>query len=70
KTLLFFFILLVTMFLSLVVQHFIGPLPSFGARVLIMPFVMFYGALARPTWGMLGLAFAGGLMWDSLHVQT
>lgn len=70
KTLLFFLILLVTMFLSLVVQHFIGPLPSFGARVLIMPIVMFYGALALPTWGMLGLAFAGGLMWDCLHVQT
>lgn len=65
----FFLILLVAMFLSLVVQHFIGPLPTMGARVLLMPIVMFYGALALPTWGMLALAFAGGLMWDALHVQ-
>jgi hypothetical protein len=65
----FFLILLVLMFLSLVVQHFIGPLPNLGARVLLMPIVMFYGALALPTWGMLAMAFAGGLMWDSLHVQ-
>ena len=65
----FFLILLVAMFLSLVVQHFIGPLPTIGARVMLMPIVMFYGALAMPTWGMLALAFAGGLMWDCLHVQ-
>jgi hypothetical protein len=66
----FFLILLVAMFFSLVVQHFIGPLPIFGARVLLMPIVLFYGALAMPTPGMLGLAFAGGLMWDALHIQT
>ncbi len=65
----FFFVLLVTMFFSLVVQHFIGPLPQFGARVLLMPIVMFYGALALPHWGMLGLALAGGLMWDALSTQ-
>jgi hypothetical protein len=65
----FFLILLVAMFFSLVVQHYIGPLPSVGARVMLMPIVMFYGALALPTWGMLGLAFAGGMMWDALHVR-
>ena len=65
----FFLILLVAMFLSLVVQHYIGPLPTIGARVMLMPIVMFYGALAMPTWGMLALSFAGGLMWDALHVQ-
>ena len=65
----FFVILLVSMFVSLVVQHFIGPLPSFGARVMLMPIIMFYGALALPTWGMLGMALAGGLMWDALHTQ-
>jgi hypothetical protein len=65
----FFLILLVAMFLALVVQHFIGPLPTIGARVLLMPVVMFYGALALPNWGMLALSFAGGLMWDALHVQ-
>lgn len=65
----FFLILLATMFVSLVAQHFIGPLPPSGARVMLMPIVMFYGALALPLWGMLALAFAGGLMWDALCTQ-
>lgn len=65
----FFFLLLFAMFLALVVQHFIGPLPVIGSRVMLMPIVMFYGALALPTPGMLVLAFCGGLMWDALHVQ-
>ena len=66
----FFGILVVSMFLGLVVQHFIGPLPPFGARVLLMPIIMFYGCLALPVPGMLALAFCGGLMWDALHVQV
>jgi hypothetical protein len=66
----FFFVLLAAMFVALVVQHFIGPLPVIGARVLLMPIVMFYGALALPTPGMLVLAFCGGLMWDALHTQV
>ena len=57
------------MFLALIVQHFIGPLPVIGARVLLMPIIMFYGALALPLPGMLALAFVGGLMWDALHTQ-
>jgi hypothetical protein len=65
----FFFLLLISMFVALVAQHFIGPLPVIGARVLLMPIIMFYGALALPTPGMLMLAFCGGLMWDALHVQ-
>ena len=65
----FFVILVVSMFVGLVVQHFIGPLPPYGVRVLLMPIVMFYGALALPVPGMLALAFCGGLMWDALHVQ-
>lgn len=66
---LFFCILVVCMFLSLVVQHFIPPLPAIEARVLLMPIVMFYGALALPTPMMLLLVLAGGFMWDALHVQ-
>ena len=66
----FFVILVATMFLGLVVQHFIAPLQPYGVRVLIMPVIMFYGALALPVPGMLALAFCGGLMWDALHVQT
>jgi hypothetical protein len=65
----FFLLLLALMFLSLVVQHFIGPLPEFGARLLLMPIIMFYGALALPNWGMLALAFAGGVMTDALETQ-
>ena len=67
---LFFCILVVVMFCSLVVQHFIPPLPTIDARVLLMPIVMFYGALALPTPYMLGLVLVGGLMWDAIHVQV
>ena len=66
----FFVLLLVAMFLALVAQHFIGPLPVTDSRVLLMPIIMFYGALALPVPGMLAIAFAGGLMWDSLNVLT
>lgn len=63
----FFPILIVALFLSLVVQEFIPPLAWLnGARVLLMPIVFFYGALAMPAWGMLILAFATGFMWDAL----
>jgi hypothetical protein len=65
----FFILLLAAMFVALVAQFFIPPLPICGARVLLMPLIMFYGALALPTPGMLVLAFCGGLMWDALHVQ-
>jgi len=65
----FFGLLLVLMFLGLGLQHFIGPLPMFGARVLLMQMVMLYGALALPLPGMLAVTFAGGLMWDALHTQ-
>lgn len=65
----FFFILSAAMFGSLVLQHFIPPLPTIGARVLLMPIVMFYGALALPLPLMLALVFLGGFMWDALHVQ-
>ncbi len=66
----FFALLCVAMFAGLVGQHFIGPLPPYGARVLLLPVIMFYGALALPVPGMLALALCGGLMWDALHVQV
>ena len=65
----FFFLLLAAMFVALVAQFFIPELPVCGARVYLMPLIMFYGALALPTPGMLVLAFCGGLMWDALHTQ-
>ena len=67
----FFLILLLTAFLSLVCQHFIPPLSFMsGARVILLPLIFFYGALALPFSGMLALAFACGLMWDAMTVQV
>ncbi len=66
----FFLIVAVSLFVSLVLQQFIGPLPWLhGTRVLLMPILLFYGALAFPFWGMLLLAFLAGFMWDALTVQ-
>lgn len=55
----FFFVLVAVMFVTLLVQHFIGEMPMSGARVLLMPIVLFYGSLALPVPGMLALAFCG-----------
>ena len=63
----FFFVLLICMFLAFVAEYFIGPLPMTDSRVLLMPIVMFYGALALPVPGMLALAFFGGLMCDAMN---
>jgi len=52
-------------FVSLALQEYIPPLP-YGARILLMPLVFFYAALAVPPPGMLFLAFTGGFMWDAL----
>lgn len=64
-------VLIFSLFLSLVVQEFIPPLHWLHeTRVLLMPVVMFYGALALPCWGMLALAFVAGFMWDAMTVQV
>ncbi len=66
----FFLILLASAFGALILQHFIPPLSFMaGARVILLPLVFFYGALALPFPGMLALAFACGFMWDALTVQ-
>jgi hypothetical protein len=66
----FFIVLVATLFLALVGQTFIPPLPWFeGARVMLLPIVFFYGALAMPFWAMLILAWIAGFMWDALNVQ-
>src|SRR5438067_10981619 len=63
----FYPILIIALFLSFIAQEFIPSLAWLhGARVFLMPIVFFYGALATPVPGMLGLAFLGGFMWDSL----
>ncbi len=65
----FFSLLLLSMIVAFVAQQFIGPVPEINARVFLMQIIMFYGAVAMPTWGMLVLAFAGGMMWDLFHIQ-
>jgi len=60
-----FGILLVLLFLGSVLQHFIPPVEILqGARVLLVPVLICYGAMALPLPYMLGLVLAGGLMWD------
>jgi len=67
----FFLVLLAVSFVSLLLQQFIPPLEFLHqARVLLMPLVLFYGALALPYGLMLGLAFACGFMWDALSAQV
>ncbi len=66
----FFLVLLGSLLLSLIGQQFIAPMEWLhGARVLLMPIVLFYGALAFPFWAMLILAFASGFMWDAMTAQ-
>ena len=52
-------------FFSLAFQEYLPSLP-YGARILLLPLVFFYAALAVPPPGMLFLAFTGGFMWDAL----
>ena len=59
-----FLFLLVSELLALVGEEYIPALP-YGVRVLLLPLVFFYGALALSPPGMLGLAFAAGFMWDA-----
>lgn len=66
----FFLVLVALCFGCVVAQHFIPPMPFLeGARVFLMPLVMFYGALALPYGVMLFLALICGIMWDALTVQ-
>lgn len=66
----FFGIVLALDFLAVVCQAYCTPLPAlFGARLLIFPVFLAYGALALPFWAALMLAFFNGLLWDALTVQ-
>ena len=66
----FFGLVLVLDFLAVICQPYCPPLAMFGgARVLLFPVVLAYGALALPFWGALALAFFNGLLWDALTTQ-
>ncbi len=66
----FFGVVLALDFLAVVAQAYCGPLPALsGARPLLFPVILAYGALALPFWAALALAFFNGLLWDALTVQ-
>lgn len=67
----FALVLIVITFAALVVEQFIPPLAFLhGARVMLVPLVLFYAALALPYGLMLLLVFAGGLMMDAMSAQV
>lgn len=67
----FFLILLVLVFLAQMVELFIPPLEwMYNAHILIVPIIVFYGAMALPFPLMLALAFFAGLLLDLLTVQV
>lgn len=73
KTLVGTLSLMVAIFLSFPIQEWIPPVLSFyGARVLLVPALFAYGALALPFPVMLGLAAYCGLFSDlwTLHVVS
>ena len=66
----FFGVVLALDFLAVVCQPYCAPLPAlFGARLLLFPVILAYGALALPFWAALALAFFNGLLWDALTMQ-
>lgn len=66
-----FGILVVCAFLAVVVQEFIPPVAwMHGARVFILPVLVFYSALALPYPGFLALTFLSGFMVDALNTQV
>lgn len=67
----FFFVLLMAQFFALIFQQFIPPITILeGARVLLLPMLFFYAALAFPFPVMLIFAFLSGFMWDALSVYV
>jgi hypothetical protein len=67
----FFLILLVLAFFAQVIELFIPPLEwMYNAHILIVPVVVFYGAMALPFPLMLALAGFAGLLLDALTMQV
>jgi len=61
----------VAIFFALVVPEFIPPLHGLnGARVVLVPMLFCYGALAMPLWAMLPLALYSGLLTDLASLQA
>jgi hypothetical protein len=67
----FFLFLLVLVFIAQIAELFIPPLEwMHHAHVMIVPVIVFYGAMALPFALMLALAFFAGLLLDALTVQV
>ena len=63
--------LVIAIFLAFIVQEFIPPLEVFrDARVLFVPMLFCYGALALPFWAMLLLAVYTGLLSDLAYLNV
>jgi len=63
--------LALAIFLALPLQEFIPPLHAlYGARVLLVPMLFCYGALALPGWGMLLLAMFTGFVTDLAYLHV
>jgi hypothetical protein len=62
--------LALAVFLALIVQEFIPPIRLMhGARLLLVPMVFCYGALALPFWAMLLMAAYSGLLMDLAYLN-
>ena len=67
----FFLLLLVLVFVGQIVELFLPAMDWMNnARILIVPVIVFYGALALPFPLMLALAFFAGFLLDALTVQV
>ena len=66
----FFVLLLVLVFVAQIVELFLPPLGWLhSAHVMLVPVIVFYGAMALPFSLMLALAFFAGLLLDAFTVQ-
>jgi hypothetical protein len=67
----FFFFLLAIVLTAQITELFLPALDwMYGARIYIVPVIVFYGAMAFPLPLVLGLAFFAGLLLDALTVQV
>ncbi len=67
----FFLLLVLGTVLAQITQLFLPPLDwMYGARIVLVPIIVFYGAMALPFPLMLVLAFLAGLLQDVMTVQV
>lgn len=71
KLLVGFIALVVAVFFALILQEFFSPLRAFhGARILLVPMIFCYFALAAPTWAMLLAAVYTGFLTDLMYLHV